>query len=91
MGAPLSWPVSAVPGNHMMLSDAQVVVRVQRINDPATRRVYDLVCLPMIYDNALRMQVGELKKENKRRREREARTCRCTENTYISRHSERWY
>ena len=87
---PLNRPVSAVPGNHTVLPDARVVIGAggaSAANRPAIRRVYDLVCLGIIHDNALRMQVGEHKKENKRHCEREARTCRCTN---ISRHSERW-
>ena len=88
---PLNWPVSAVPGNHTVLLDIRVEIGAggaSVVNLPPIRRVYDLVCLRIIYGNALRMQVGERKEENKRRCEREARTCRCTKGTYISRHSE---
>ena len=79
--SPLSPLVSAVPGNHTVLSDALVPCRIRAgvasaVKLLANRRVYDLVCLHIIYDNALRMQVGERKKENKRRCEREARTFR---------------
>ena len=91
---PLSRSVSAVPGNHTVLSDARVVIGAggaSAANRPALRRVCDLVCLRIIYDNTFRMQVGERKEENERRCEREARTCRCTKGTYISQHSERWY
>ena len=86
---PLNWPVSAVPGDHTVLSDVRVVIGAggaSFVNLPALRRVCDLVRLRIIYRNALRMQVGERKEENKRRCEREARTRRCTKGTYVSRH-----
>jgi hypothetical protein len=92
---PLGRLVSAVPSNHRV-SDALVKRRIKALattaaSRPAIRRVYDLVCLRILYDNAHGIQVGERKKENKRRREREVRRCRCTKGTCNSRHSERWY
>ena len=93
---PLSWSVSAVPSNHTVLSDARVLRSIEAaaataVSRPAIRRVYDLVCLRILYDDAHGIQVGERKKENKCGCEREAGTWRCTKGSCISRHSERWY
>ena len=83
---PLSRPVSVVPGKHTVLSDALVGVDGTHPILPAIRRVYDLVCLRIIYDNALGIQVGERKKENKRGCEREATPCRRAKGINISQH-----
>ena len=70
----------SVPGKHTALSDALVPSIYQScvwpkdavgaIWFPSNRRVYDLVCLCIIYGNELRIQVRERKKENKRRCEK---------------------
>jgi hypothetical protein len=79
-----------VPGKHTVLSDAlvpsiyptyvrlQLAVETTVANLPAIRRVYNLVCLCIVYGYALCIQVRERKKENKRGCEkgRESKKCR---------------
>ena len=100
-----------MPGKHTALSDA-LVPRIHPFSIwigeavgatgailPGITNVCDLVPLRIIYNNFLRIQVRERKKENKRRCEREARRSKCTKGTksfrrtviYTSQHSGRWY
>ena len=81
---------NSVPGKHTALPDALVpriypccvrlgvAVGASVANLPANRRVYNLVCLCIIYDNALCIQLRERKKENSEKGS-ESRKCRHSE------------
>ena len=71
-------PDALVPRIHPCCVRFGVAIGASVADLPTDRRVYNLVCLCIIYGNALRIQVRERKKENKRRCEkgREGNKCR---------------